>query len=178
MSTTRPKRRWIDIILWIVLIVLVVVMCLRLFVLADIEVDGISMYPTLEDGDSLWGNRLANVSRGDIVVFECDDSVYIKRAVALSGDCVWVEYTDGQYLLYVLTPEGTTLTESYMYQGSTVQLSQMLQVGFLQEYDSIDNSYTVPDNSMIALGDNREVSHDSRYIGAVSLDMVIAVIVE
>lgn len=179
METTTKKRNWIDILLWIVLIVLIVVGCLRLFVVAQIEVDGLSMYPTLDDGDTLWGNKLATVNRGDIVVFDYDDSVLIKRAVALSGDMVYVQCdSSGNYQLYIYTVDGDTLSESYSYGGTDVVLSDSDDMGFLEQYDSLGNSYTVPDNSMLALGDNRAISHDSRYIGAISLDDVIAVIIE
>ncbi len=179
MSTTAKKRNWIDILLWLVLIVLVVVSCLRLFVVAQIQVDGLSMYPTLDDGDTLCGSKLATVSRGDIVVFDYDDSVLIKRAVALTGDKIYVNCdSSGNYTLYIYTADGETLTESYSYGGTDVVLSDTDDMGFLEQYDSLDNSYTVPDNSMLALGDNRAISHDSRHIGAVSLDDVIAVIIE
>ncbi len=169
MGTVSKKRKIIDAILLALVIVLVIVVFLRLFVFVDITVSGLSMYPTLYDNQSLWGNRMATAHRADIVVFTYSDTIMIKRVVALSGDKVWAEKVDDQYYLYVLTPEGDTLSEQYSWRGQEVTLSAMIDnnIGFLRNYDSIDNSYTVPDGYMLPLGDNRAISHDGRDYGVV-----------
>ncbi len=176
MTNRDKKHSFIDILLYVVIAVLVVLLCLKLFVVTEIEVDGLSMYPTLDDAELLWGSRLSAVDRGDIVVFGYDDTVLIKRAVALQGDKVWVGNSGETWQIFVLTVDGDVLSEQYTWRGDDVVLSATNDMGFLEQYTSQSNSYTVPDNSMLALGDNRQVSRDCRHIGVVSLDSVIAVV--
>ncbi len=171
------KNKWIDILLWVLIVVLIVVLCLRVFVLVSIEVDGVSMYPTLEDGMTLWGSKLTTAQRGDIVVFDYGDDILIKRVVAIAGDSVWAESSDSVYTLYVLTADGDTLSEQYSYNGLEVQLTTMYSVGFLSQYTSATDSYTVAEGFFLPMGDNREFSYDGRDFGVVSTAAIIAVII-
>lgn len=177
MHNKATERNWIDILLWVLLVVLIVVSCLRIFVFVQIDVSGLSMYPTLDDGDKVWGSKISSVDRGDIVVFTHGDDVLIKRAVAVAGDKVWVELVDGQYVLYILTTEGDTITEQYSYNGQDVVVSAMDSVGFLSGYDSIDNSYTIDDGQLLPMGDNRAISYDGRDFGTIDVTAVMAVII-
>lgn len=105
------------------------------------------MEPTLTENDKvltsplpyLWGQP----RRGDIVVFqapnEADGIFYVKRIIGLPGE--HLQIMDGQ--VYI---DEKQLTENYLAQGST------------QGY--IDT--LVPDDSVFVMGDNREISHDSR----------------
>ncbi len=178
MAGVANKRRWIDILLWIMLILVLVVTVVRVFVLVRVEINQTSMYPTLEDGQIVWCNKLASVERGDIVVFEYEDEMLIKRAVALAGDKVWAEYDNEYYVICVATADGEIVTQQYTWCGQSVELSDSSDAGFLSQYDSIDNSYTVPDNCMLPLGDNRAVSRDGRQFGVVELDAVVGVVIE
>lgn len=177
MARTARKNRWLDIVLSILVLLVLIVLVLRLFVVARIEVNQLSMYPTLQDGQIVWGNKLDDPDRGDIVIFSYDDDVLIKRVVATEGDMVWVTKTDGQYTIYILTPDGQVLEEAYTWQGSEVVLSDMTDVGFLSEYTSQQDSYTVPEGYFLPMGDNRAISYDGRQFGVISVDDVIAVVI-
>ncbi len=97
------------------------------------------------------GTRLATPERGDVVVFKRSDDpstqedessrAMVKRVVAVSGDVVAVRGDDVRVLS---------------------SLSDKL-AGKLQNTSKAARVYTIPDNSVFVVGDNREVSYDSRY---------------
>lgn len=50
---------------------------------------GLSMTPTLDDGDLVVSIKTASVQRGDIIAFYYNNKILIKRAIAISGE--WVD---------------------------------------------------------------------------------------
>ncbi len=162
-------------------LVMLVVLSIHAYVSNVIIVQQDSMNPTLQDGDLLITNKLDYVfgepAVGDIVIVLKEEPEgiavtkfgrtlvdyyynltgssgrvrYVKRVVAVSGD--WVEFIDGS--LYV---NGDIVVEDYV-QGDS--------------YSMFDNYFAVvPHGEVYLLGDNREVSLDSRHFGTVSLDLV------
>ena len=123
---------------------------------ARVRVDGSSMAPTLADGQFVMVNRLAykfgEPSHGDIVVFRYPrdpEQDFVKRIIGLPGDTV--EIRGGH--VYV---NGLQLEESYIAAAARSQ-----------------GSWTVPDDHLFVLGDNRNNSQDSRNFGFVSMDEVL-----
>ncbi len=114
-------------------------------------VRGDSMYSTLEEGDYLIINRMSykfkEPERGDIIVFKSDiqkdgggSKDLVKRVIGVSGDSVKIENSK----VYV---NGEEIDEPYILEDITE--------GFV---DTV-----VPEESVFVLGDNREISLDSRY---------------
>ena len=114
-------------------------------------VRGDSMYSTLEEGDYLIINRMSykfkDPERGDIIVFKSDlqqddgsSKDLVKRVIGVSGDRVKIENSK----VYV---NGEELTEPYIH----------------DEVTEGDIDTVVPENSVFVLGDNRDISLDSRY---------------
>lgn len=114
-------------------------------------VRGDSMYSTLEEGDYLIINRMSykfkDPQRGDIIVFKSDlqqddgsSKDLVKRVIGVSGDTVKIENSK----VYV---NGEELVEPYIN----------------DEVTEGDIDTVVPENSVFVLGDNREISLDSRY---------------
>ncbi|MDX1437236.1 MAG: signal peptidase I [Anaerolineales bacterium] len=123
---------------------------------ARIRVDGNSMQPTLQSGEFVVVNKLAyklgDVSRGDVVVFHpprSPDQEYIKRVVGLPGDEVSIQ--GGRVLV-----NGVELEESYINAPPTY-----------------GGQWTVSEDGLFVLGDNRNNSSDSHNWGEVPLEMVI-----
>lgn len=123
---------------------------------ARVRVDGVSMRPTLENGEFILVNKLAyrlgHPSRGDIVVFKfpLDPSQdLIKRVIGLPGDDVAVRGGS----LYL---NGEAVPETY--------------IAAAPEYVG---DWVVPDDHLFVLGDNRNDSSDSHSWGMLPLENIV-----
>jgi signal peptidase I len=160
-----------------------------------------SMHPNLLEGDVVFVNRLAfnlklpltNVvlaqtgepQRGDVVTFfsPTDDTRLIKRLIALPGDTVEMRnellVINGKISDYA--PLDTVL-ESHEALGPIAAHRFNEQVGnhthnvqFLPQIDALRNfgPTVVPSGHYMMLGDNRDNSADSRFIGFVPRELLI-----
>ena len=136
---------WLKVILAAVAISFI----LNNFVIVNAQVPTGSMENTVMTHDRVFAFRLSylfeNPERGDIVVFPLPDDEsqnYLKRIIGLPGDTV--EIKDGK--VYINNSE------------------EPLQEDYLKEKPTGDyGPYNVPENSYFMLGDNRNISLDSRY---------------
>ena len=144
----------------IVLVVVITLLLLLFFnIVGIVRVSGSSMDPTLSDGQFLIGLQVnhipfLDVSRGDIVTaVNHDDILIIKRVIALPGDRV-------------------TLRNDQLYINGELQYEPYLSEPIDDE--SLNNipEFTVPEGKCFILGDNRNISKDSRMIGCVDLDSI------
>ena len=187
-----------NILEWIycILIAVVIAILIKYFVGTPTIVKQSSMWPTLEQNDRLILNRLPRTfgkmpERGDIITFEApsnnatglnaediDNSVakydneptswwgkfiyhvleigkesYIKRVIALPGD--HVEIKDGK--VYI---NGDELDEPY------------LTDDVITEPTGVLTDFVVPENTIFAMGDNREGSKDCRAFGCIPLERI------
>ncbi len=111
-------------------------------------VDGDSMYPTLKDKDWLAISGVTvNVERGDIVVvtqpWERNVPI-IKRVIAVGGDTVDIDFDNNK--VYV---NGTEIYEPYINEPTSVSYDVVFPI-------------TVDEGKIFVMGDNRNVSLDSR----------------
>ena len=124
-----------------------------------VEVDGASMMQTLQDGEQYYARRTENgtgFERGDIIVVYVGNyaefgstEFLVKRLIAIEGDSV--KCTDGQIeIRYAGETEWTELYEPYAYYSQDKA-----------KYDFAE--YTVGEDEVFFLGDNRNNSMDSRY---------------
>lgn len=132
------------------IIIILVVLFIKSFIVAPIKVNGESMYPTLEEKDIMILNKTAyyfnDPKRFDIVVVDIKDEYLIKRVIGLPGE--HIEYIDNT--LYV---NGKKVAENFKH-GKTDDFN-------IEEL----GRDTVPENSYLVMGDNRENSLDSRELG-------------
>ena len=169
-SEPQKKKRLFAALVSVVVVLALAVTCallLREYVFTSFIVNGASMSPTLnggdgdipDDGDKLILNRIADIDRGDIIVFtydwgsaESNPHALVKRVIGLPGDTV--EIRGG-----VLYLNGEPQREDYI-------AEEMISL-----YDGF--SVTVPDGYYFVMGDNRNNSSDSRDIGCVPQEKVI-----
>lgn len=120
-------------------------------------VNGDSMVKTLLDGDRLVITaRDYNIEQGDIIIISQPNTyekVLIKRVIAKGGQTVDIDTNKG--VVYV---DGEELSEPY------------LSVRTKKLGDGFTYPVTVPEGKLFVMGDNRNVSADSRYAGIGFID--------
>jgi signal peptidase I len=123
---------------------------------ARVRVDGLSMLPTLKDGEFVLVNRLAyklgEPTRGDIIVFRSTTNLdldLIKRVIGVPGDKIQIG--NGQ-----VNVNGLVLTEPY-----------------INAHPRYSGEWSVPDGYLFVLGDNRNDSSDSHAWGLLPIKNVI-----
>lgn len=146
-----------------IVICVIIALIIKTFIIARADVDGESMYPTLNNADVLFINRISsikkNYKRGEIVIFDShnsSDDIYIKRVIAVAGD--EIEIKDNKVYL-----NGEELQEDYLGEGTITEPGVFMET---------NQKYRVPEGHIFVLGDNRGHSQDSRSFGPVSLDQV------
>ena len=154
------KEKVIDFIkeISVYVIIILIIILLKIYVISPIRVNGTSMDPTLENGDIMIlnkiGYRITKIKRFDIVVIKYKDELLIKRVIGLPGEKI-------KYVNNTLYVNGKKLDEefdkTYTYNFSLKEIG----------------STTVPDDSYFVLGDNREVSKDSRSIGFIDREDIV-----
>ena len=187
-----------NILEWIycIIIAVVIAILIKYFVGTPTIVKQTSMWPTLEQNDRLILNRLPRTfgkmpERGDIITFEAPSNndtgllatdienpvakydnepttwwgkfiydvleigkeSYIKRVIALPGE--HVEIKEGK--VYI---NGEELDEPY------------LKDDVITEPTGVLNDFIVPENTVFAMGDNREGSKDCRAFGCIPLEKI------
>lgn len=174
--------------------VLLAVLLLRSFVAEPFRIPSGSMLPTLEIGDFILVNKYAyglrlpvlhtkvlevgEPQRGDVVVFrypQNPDIDYIKRLIGVPGDVIeWDNKSlrvNGVELDRTLVGEYQALDQR---NGSrpTVRLKEDLlgvahDILIVPNTSGLTGSYTVQDGEYFMMGDNRDMSNDSRFWGTV-----------
>jgi signal peptidase I len=167
--------------------VLLFVLVIRSFIFEPFRIPSGSMMPTLLQGDYIfvkkytYGLRLPVIekkifetgepARGDVVVFRLpsEPSVnYIKRVIGLPGD-------ELVYKGHRLTVNGEPVavrpdTADNSSSGQFIEQFGERQHAILvtNPHNAIrDGRYTVPEGHYFMMGDNRDNSRDSRFIGAI-----------
>lgn len=129
-----------------------------LFLMQPHQVKGSSMFPTFKDKEYVMTDKITYKTRapkyGDVIVFKApinENFDFIKRVLATPGQTIKVE--GGR-----ITVDGKLLPETYLPKEYVTEPGQFLAEG---------EEYTVPEGSVMAIGDNREHSSDSRDWGPV-----------
>ncbi|MCI6017422.1 MAG: signal peptidase I [Clostridiales bacterium] len=157
----NPWKDILDLVVYCAVILLITFLIVH-FVGQRTEVIGNSMVPTLADGDNLIVDKISyrfrDPERFDIIVFPSPDEPgknYIKRIIGLPGETVQI---DGD-VIYI---NGQLLEENYG--AEPMQYSGTAQEGVI-----------LGEDEYFVLGDNRNVSKDSRYdiVGNISRDDII-----
>ena len=133
-------KEWLPYILIIIVVILI-----KQFIVTPIRVNGDSMNPTLYDGDIMILNRIGyklnGLKRFDIVVVKKEKEYLIKRVVGFPGE--EIEYKNNK--LYV---NGKLIKDKYGKKSTK------------------DFKTKIPKGKYFVMGDNRDNSLDSRYLGA------------
>jgi signal peptidase I len=180
------------------LLMLIVISSLRSALADWNDVPTGSMKPTIQEGDRVVVNKLAydlkvpfttieiakwaDPKRGDIVVLfsPADGTRLVKRVIALPGDLVAMVnnqlFVNGA-AVPVSQPRGPVADDE---QGITFVADELLagrnhkvmftpQIAALRSFGPV----TVPRGKYFVMGDNRDNSNDSRYIGYIDRERIV-----
>ena len=121
-----------------------------------LRIYGVSMNPSLEDGNIVISVKESKFDPGEVVAFYYNNKILVKRAVARAGDWVDIDDSGNVYVNNVL------LNEPYIKEKALGDCN-------------IELPYQVPEGRIFVIGDNREVSIDSRNtaVGCVAEEQIV-----
>lgn len=151
--------RWLAELLIMVAIAFLLATAIRTFIVQPYVVPTGSMIPTIELQDRVIANkfiyRFDEPAPGEIVVLDDPTGnvqTLIKRVIATEGQTV--NLVDGQVVV-----DGVVLDEPYTHGLPTLPMT-------------LEMPYTIPEDCVWLMGDNRTNSADSRVFGPVSLSEI------
>ena len=144
----------------IYLLIIVMVILIRTFIITPVRVNGTSMDPTLKNGEIMILNKIKynknDIKRFDIVVVKMDKELLIKRVIGLPNE--EIKYVDNK--LYI---NGEYIKETFL--NDDVYTTNFSLDDFKLK--------KIPENCYFIMGDNREVSLDSRIFGCFTKDKIL-----
>ena len=125
-----------------------------------LRISGSSMVPTLCEGQIVVTVKTSSFEPGDIVAFYQGNKLLIKRYIAGPGDWVNIDAAGN------VSVNGEELDEPYLVEKAYGETN-------------IELPYQVPESRYFLMGDNRDVSIDSRNtsVGAVAEDQIVGKVV-
>ncbi len=198
--TERLRAIWRD---WRAFLLFIVVMLIFRSAIADWnQVPSGSMLPTILVGDRIVVDKLAydlrvpftltrlarwhEPERGDVVTFSSpeDERLLVKRIVGIPGDVIALEgnvlVVNGERAEYTVVPAGklpSPVAEPFRYRFLKETVAGHHRLIMLQkDYASASDTFgpvTVPPGKYLMLGDNRDNSRDSRFIGFVDRERIL-----
>ena len=151
-----------------------------------------SMLPTIVEGDRILVNKMAydirvpfsqisiiklgDPERGDIIVFESEKAHkrLVKRVVGLPGDTIALQdnqlFINGKKIALQFANE---TEQTRIYQEALATQPHLIQLAHRPSPLASFTAVQVPNDSVLALGDNRDNSADSRVIGFVPRHQII-----
>ena len=149
---------------WVQSLMAALIVCVLVFsfTVKVIDVVGTIMVPTLQNGDKMIVSSLFyEPKQGDVVVFKKDqydpNKALVKRVIATEGQEINIDFDLG--IVYV---DGEEIHEDYI---ADLTYNKLNFIG----------PKTVPENCVFVMGDNRNMSTDSRKteIGMVDKRLII-----
>lgn len=163
IEALEQKKRQ-DVYDWIQCLISALIVCVVIFIffVRVIDVKGTSMNPTLNNQDKMLVSDVFYTPKvGDIVVFRKEeydpDKALVKRVIATEGQEINIDFDKG--IVYV---DGAAIEEDYIKELTTTKLDFI-------------GPQTVPEGCVFVMGDNRNMSTDSRKteIGMVDNRLII-----
>ena len=138
------------------LVVAAAAVIIAVLLMPVLQISGVSMSDTLDDGDVVVSLNDSKYKTGDVIGFYFNNSILIKRVIATAGDWVDIDESGNVYV------NGQMLYEPYVSEKALGDCN-------------INLPYQVPEGKCFVMGDHRATSVDSRNtaVGCISDDMVV-----
>ena len=163
---SRSIEQQLLIVLAIFILSLASYYCISKFFITSVQVQGRSMVPTLFDGERYLLNRLTYQyrppQRGEVVVIQDPghQDFAVKRIIAGPQECI--SFADGKVFV-----NGTELKEPYLKENTVTEVPSTKA-----------HRIVLGKDQYFVLGDNRGLSEDSRYYGAVTRNQIIGALMK
>ena len=152
---------------------ILVILFTIMVIITPCNISGDSMNYTYSNNDKvlIW-NLFYEVDNNDVIVFDSKNYVnngkdesrfYIKRVVASEGDII----------KYDLDTKGLYINNIYIEEIDEVEFGRILKSIELKDV----KEFTVPQNKVLVLGDNRSNSIDSRVFGFIDEEDIIGKVI-
>lgn len=163
LNRERYKSRYKTLLkstIYVLLIVIAISVLVATLFFPVLQIYGKSMEPTLSEGEIVVSVKSQELKSGDIIAFYYNNRILIKRIVATSSQWVNIDEEGNVFV------NDKLLKEPYLEKTSIVE-------------SDISYPYQVPEESYFVLGDERELSIDSRnsQIGAISQEDIIGKVI-
>jgi signal peptidase I len=163
----KHKRVRKEILSWVLTLAAAVAIALlvRTFLFEPIRVDGESMTDTLQNGELMFVTKpeyiLGTPSRQDIIICRYPNRTeyFVKRLVAIPGDTVEIRY-DKESGINTVYVNGEAVDESFLTPSRNDKDNSMAPL-------------KLKDDQFFVLGDNRDNSNDSRYVGTLHRNQIV-----
>lgn len=191
----KDYNRWYVYVLFVLIITggsIGSALYLRDQTLEAFRVTAASCYPTIVPNDRILANkgvyRAQDPQRGDLIVHICPFNRhwnYVKRIVAVTGDTVEIKdgrlYVNDEKLQWQTLPQSTLDKIGIEVEGEPLEGDVFVEINGKVKYkiflakppnDKTSGDFakiTVPKHHCFVLGDNRNLSRDSRHFGPVPL---------
>ncbi len=156
----RQYRNTIKHIVEVLIVAAAVSVLLATLFFPMLKVSGVSMEPTLENGQIIVLEKTGEFETGDLIGFYYQNKILLKRVIGQAGDYINIDENGSVYV------NDVKIDEPYLNETA------------LGDCD-ITLPYQVPDGKIFVMGDNRAKSVDSRskLVGCLSEEQVIGRVV-
>jgi signal peptidase I len=146
--------------IFILIVISASAVLIAVLLLPVLRIYGHSMNDTLDEGDVVVSIKGSSFKTGDIIAFYYNNKLLVKRVIGQPGDWVDIDENGNVYVNQVMLEEPYLDSKAF---GET----------------NIELPYQVPESRIFVLGDNRDVSIDSRNtsVGCVAEEQIAGKIV-